>query len=59
MKKNPENPNSIKENFCKQIPLKRYASSQDVANAVLFLASSKASYITGTKIVVDGGWTHE
>ena len=58
-RKNPENPNSIKENFCKQIPLKRYASSQDVANAVLFLASSKASYITGTKIVVDGGWTHE
>ena len=32
-------------------------SSFDVANAVLFLASDEAKYITGTEIVVDGGLT--
>ncbi len=38
-----------------QIPLKRFGDSQDVANAVVFLASEKASYITGEVIKVDGG----
>ena len=37
------------------IPLQqRSASSEEVANAVLFLASDEASYITGTEIYVDG-----
>jgi NAD(P)-dependent dehydrogenase (short-subunit alcohol dehydrogenase family) len=36
-------------------PLKRLASPQDVANAVLFLASEQSSYITGTDLIVDGG----
>ncbi len=39
------------------IPLGRLGSPRDVANAVLFLASDEASYITGTTIVVDGGQT--
>jgi glucose 1-dehydrogenase len=37
------------------IPLKRLGKPGDVANAVLFLASSEADYITGTTIYVDGG----
>ena len=40
-----------------QVPMKKMGSSFDVANAVLFLASDEAKYITGTKIVVDGGLT--
>ncbi|MGD9537414.1 MAG: SDR family oxidoreductase [Alphaproteobacteria bacterium] len=37
------------------IPLKRLGAPQDVANAVLFLASDEASYITAQSIIVDGG----
>lgn len=39
------------------VPLGRLGSPRDIANAVLFLASEDASYITGTTIIVDGGQT--
>ena len=38
-----------------RIPLERYGTPEDVGNAVVFLASEKASYITGASLVVDGG----
>ncbi|KAH7070139.1 oxidoreductase ucpA [Paraphoma chrysanthemicola] len=40
-----------------QVPMKRMGDAWDVANAALFLVSDEASYITGQKIVVDGGIT--
>ena len=39
-----------------QIPMKRPAEVVEVARAVVFLASDDASYITGTELLVDGGW---
>jgi NAD(P)-dependent dehydrogenase (short-subunit alcohol dehydrogenase family) len=39
----------------RDVPLGRAASAEDVAQAVLFLASSSASMITGTSLMVDGG----
>lgn len=43
--------------YLKTIPLGRFARADDVARAVLFLASDDASYITGQTIVLDGGQT--
>ncbi len=41
----------------KKIPLGRYASTADIANAVVFMSSSKAAFITGAILPVDGGYT--
>jgi NAD(P)-dependent dehydrogenase (short-subunit alcohol dehydrogenase family) len=41
----------------KAIPLGRLGRAEEVANAILFLASDEASFITGTELIVDGGFT--
>ena len=40
-----------------RIPLGRYGESKDVAYGVLYLASDEASFVTGSELVIDGGWT--
>jgi NAD(P)-dependent dehydrogenase (short-subunit alcohol dehydrogenase family) len=50
-----EDPVAARERLLAHYPLKRFASPQDVANAAVFLASDRASYITGTDLFVDGG----
>jgi len=45
----------VREEWTKQIPLKRSGTPEDVANAALFLASDLSTYITGQVIQVDGG----
>ena len=45
----------IKEQMKSQIPLGAFGSVQDIANAVVFLASDEAKYITGQTLHVDGG----
>jgi len=45
----------MEETILKQIPLGRFGMVEDVANAIAFLVSDEASYITGHVLVVDGG----
>ena len=45
----------IKSNLLSAIPMQRFGSPEDAANAVLFLCSDEASYITGQVLCVDGG----
>ena len=39
------------------IPLGRFATESDVATAVVYLASNASSMVTGSSLVIDGGWT--
>lgn len=55
LKKLIENNPSI-VNVTKEIPLGRFGKPEEFAAAVTFLASERASYITGVSLAVDGGW---
>jgi 3-oxoacyl-[acyl-carrier protein] reductase len=46
---------AVIDEWAKNIPLKRLARPEEIANLVVFLSSDKASYITGTVVQVDGG----
>ncbi len=48
---------AIKEGFMRQIPLGRFGVPEEVAGAIVFLASPAAAYVTGQTLVVDGGMT--
>lgn len=48
---------NVKEQMLQQIPLKKMGTTKNIADAVVFLASDKADYITGQVIAVDGGMT--
>jgi NAD(P)-dependent dehydrogenase (short-subunit alcohol dehydrogenase family) len=49
-------PPEIREKIPKAYPLRRLGRPEDIADAVLFLASARASWITGQAVGVDGGY---
>ena len=46
----------VYDEYVQEMALKRVTTPQDVANAVLFMASDEAQNITGQELAVDGGW---
>jgi NAD(P)-dependent dehydrogenase (short-subunit alcohol dehydrogenase family) len=48
---------AFKRKFCDRVPLGRMATAADLCGPLLFLASRASSYVTGTELVVDGGFT--
>lgn len=47
---------AVAEQFAQKVPLKHFGKPEDVAQAALYLASDHSAFVTGTEIVVDGGW---
>ena len=47
----------FKKSVIKNIPLRKVATESDIATAVEYLASDASSMMTGSSLVIDGGWT--
>jgi 3(or 17)beta-hydroxysteroid dehydrogenase len=48
---------ATRERMVSRIPLGRYGEAEEVAYGVLYLASDEARFVTGSELVIDGGWT--
>lgn len=47
----------FKRKFCRRVPMGRMATAGDLCGPLLFLASQASAYVTGTELIVDGGFT--
>jgi NAD(P)-dependent dehydrogenase (short-subunit alcohol dehydrogenase family) len=48
---------AVYQRMLSRIPLGRYGQPEEVAYAVLYLASDESAFVTGSELVIDGGWT--
>jgi NAD(P)-dependent dehydrogenase (short-subunit alcohol dehydrogenase family) len=54
-KLNPGMEKQVRQDICRHIPMKRYGTTDEVANTIMFLSSEEARYTTGSVYNVDGG----
>ena len=52
-----DQPASFKKRYAKKVPLNRMMSLEDIGGPVVFLASEASSYVTGSTLYVDGGYS--
>jgi 3-oxoacyl-[acyl-carrier protein] reductase len=52
-----ENKQAVSKMLAEKVPLKRFGLPAEVSHLVLFLSSSRASFITGSNFIIDGGQT--
>ena len=50
-------PKEFVERYVERTPLGRMANNDDIKGVIAYLASDLSAYVTGEKILVDGGWT--
>jgi NAD(P)-dependent dehydrogenase (short-subunit alcohol dehydrogenase family) len=51
-----ENP-ELNQQFIAKIPIGRWGQAEEVGKLALYLCSEEAGFITGTDVLIDGGWT--
>ena len=57
-KKMSKDPDAVMDYISREVPMKRFGKPEEIAAAVVFLASPVSSFTTGTCFIVDGGQTH-
>jgi 3-oxoacyl-[acyl-carrier protein] reductase len=55
--KTEADPEAARKTWAARLPMGRFGTPEEVAQAVLFLASNRSSFATGEALVVDGGYT--
>jgi len=55
----PDDPEQLRRDVLKMMPMQRFGKPEEIANVALFLASDESSYVTGTTIVADSGFTSQ
>ena len=52
-----DQPGPFVDSYCRRVPMGRMLENEDIKGAVVFLASDASQYVTGTSLMVDGGFT--